>query len=851
MWLVCCRAVVLGVWLASCCQARAQHVPSWLPDVEIEDYECRRELQQPLLNWAHLRQRFALLAKEALDERTLRMRQDAQLDAVQLELLEFAAVILWRFPQALNECPFGAITASIFATCMAFLEGHDRAKSPLKPPYERFLADLSQTPMVELLSRDLAVLLDLAPLHVTAATEWGTFALLHIYLPKIRAHKYQVDTSPERLRCAGAAVAGYTAERMLDMLRRHTPYASGRDIEGLKFLRGLDGLVSATMKDPREFSSVYVPACPAGSAAFAASAAMLSLMSNPSLFERFSNLAHWILRSYTAEAVSGASTWGIFHGLAKLGQFSLRSFDLVWSPEELMPMPDDRYDFDKLRSPLLRREHLARGKQHKHPVSRKIASFLLGVEDILQNSDAMVFVTAVGGMPFANYIRGFIHRAMVLGLHALVLACMDEMAFERCTQVVQGLSSSSGSDLSRRILCVAATEGHVIFIKHAFLPFLLSAAVDTVWIDFDTFILQDPTPAIVAARDSPARELPQRSRVRFGSFLFDDAADICGLSKICDPRQHWSHNVTSSSVETDLDYTGVEVLVTEHWDARCLNNGLFYVRASYRTLTFFTLFLKQIYVNPYTDNQNLFDAFLSHSTLDAAVPEARPVLRYALLDIDSKFGCAEGHMNKASPGDPDGLVTFHFWASDFRTREASGEDTQRERIVARNGVERVEKVRAGKDQLFELFFGEEAQLGYSSGVPAAGASFIEQARAPKPSWKGMCSVTAVGVEELVDERLIQGEQQLIDWQAATAVAATAEPLANDGLDASGRVPCSGTLEEWAEALRAVADADLDQAQVSALKSRLRSFDLGVLLTVRAFQPLGPQRLAQELRDVLS
>ena len=115
----------------------------------------------------------------------------------------------------------------------------------------------------------------------------------------------------------------------------------------------------------------------------------------------------------------------------------------------------------------------------------------------------------------------------------------------------------------------------------------------------------------------------------------------------------------------------------------------------------------------------------------------------------------------------------------------------------------------------------------------------------------MCSVTAVGVEELVDERLIQGEQQLIDWQAATAVAATAEPLANDGLDASGRVPCSGTLEEWADALRAVADADLDQAQVSALKSRLRSFDLGVLLTVRAFQPLGPQRLAQELRDVLS
>lgn len=32
----------------------------------------------------------------------------------------------------------------------------------------------------------------------------------------------------------------------------------------------------------------------------------------------------------------------------------------------------------------------------------------------------------------------------------------------------------------------------MIFIKHAFLPMLLSAAVDAVWIDFDTFILKAP-----------------------------------------------------------------------------------------------------------------------------------------------------------------------------------------------------------------------------------------------------------------------------------------------------------------------------------------------------------------------
>lgn len=313
--------------------------PAWLPDVEIDDYECRRAISNPVVNWGVLRQRFGDLSRYVLKERTMSMkREDALLSDkvlldVQMELLEFSAVILWRFPAALNECPFGAVTASIFATCMAFIRQElseldtTAFESLLKSPYDRFLADLRQQSLVELLSRDLAVLLDLAPLHVTAATEWSSFALLHIYLPKIQVKHYQLPQHSQT--CSGASVSGYTADRIRDLLRRHVPYASGRDIEGLKFLRGLDGVVSAAMKDPREFSTAFVQACPAGSAAFAIAAAMLSLMSNPSLFERFSNLALWVMRSYTSEVLRGATTWSVFHGLAKLGQFALRSFDLV------------------------------------------------------------------------------------------------------------------------------------------------------------------------------------------------------------------------------------------------------------------------------------------------------------------------------------------------------------------------------------------------------------------------------------------------------------------------------------------------------------------------------------------
>lgn len=385
------------------------------------------------------------------------------------------------------------------------------------------------------------------------------------------------------------------------------------------------------------------------------------------------------------------------------------------------------------------------------------------------------------------------------------------------------------------------------------------------------------------------------------------------------------------------------MLVTEHWDARCLNNGLFYVRASYRTLTFFTLFLKQIYINPYTDNQNLFDAFLSHSTLDAAVPDARPVLRYVLLDVDQLFGCAEGHANQAASGE-QGLLTFHFWASDFRTREAaeSADGPDASRIIARNGVERVEKVRANKDELFDMFFSEAAQKEYathgkSHGIPRAGANFIAQAlvkssppvpspiqfqwrsqsvlfslvlpafigvtqvKAPKPNWRGMCSVTAVGVEDLVDERLLQGQQQLIDWQAATHVVTeggSLEETIGTTRDASAWNPVGSSaangdnvsalkgiaLEEWIDALQALGELSemlskrpevqlalevhqtgseprasalgARQARfarlsvVQSLKHRLRSLDVGTLLTVRAFRQYGPERLLKELEEVM-
>ena len=130
-----------------------------------------------------------------------------------------------------------------------------------------------------------------------------------------------------------------------------------------------------------------------------------------------------------------------------------------------------------------------------------------------------------------------------------------------------------------------------------------------------------------------------------------------------------------------------------------------------------------------------------------------------------------------------------------------------------------------------------------------------------PNWKGMCAVTAVGVEELVDERMLQGEQTLIDWQAATHVTETGslEPVelsdpVSGMTSACDRAPrCMDIpLEEWTSALKNVGELGsfLEEAEMSQLKARLRSLDVGVLLTARAFGSTGQQTLARELREVL-
>lgn len=52
-------------------------------------------------------------------------------------------------------------------------------------------------------------------------------------------------------------------------------------------------------------------------------------------------------------------------------------------------------------------KHLQAAEGHRHPATGEIASFLKNIREIQQDPETMVYITAVGGEPFANYIQGF------------------------------------------------------------------------------------------------------------------------------------------------------------------------------------------------------------------------------------------------------------------------------------------------------------------------------------------------------------------------------------------------------------------------------------------------------------
>lgn len=166
-----------------------------------------------------------------------------------------------------------------------------------------------------------------------------------------------------------------------------------------------------------------------------------------------------------------------------------------------------------------------------------------------------------------------------------------------------------------------------------------------------------------------------------------------------------------------------------------------------------------------------------------------------------------------------------------------------------------------KNDLFDLFFGSSDPQGAGVGIPSSAAEFMEAVRQPRPSWRGVCSVTAVGIEDLIDERLLVNDEMQVDWDKAMPLRAEIPASQDHSVDldekvaAEGPPRCAGIpLEEWSAALEFVArlqDAEkLSMTEAAEAKKRLRALDAGFLLTIMAFARFGEERLAKELREAV-
>eukprot|EP00928_Gymnodinium_smaydae_P042974 TRINITY_DN28897_c0_g1_i1.p1 TRINITY_DN28897_c0_g1~~TRINITY_DN28897_c0_g1_i1.p1 ORF type:complete len:756 (+),score=61.85 TRINITY_DN28897_c0_g1_i1:85-2352(+) len=190
-----------------------------------------------------------------------------------------------------------------------------------------------------------------------------------------------------------------------------------------------------------------------------------------------------------------------------------------------------------------------------------IARWLLQAPKSVPN--AVYLTMAWGGV---MYVPEFLKRAIRVGIPRLIFLTPSPHLVSICNDLI---ASEPGMDLSSRILCVRTIVDferpydYNNYSKFVLIPLLLALGLDVAWLDIDVFVIRDPTAAYL---------------------------------------------------EKAAAYDG-DVFTTDHWSLTCLNHGVFYIRASDRTLVWILYYIKWLHQNPFSHDQDGWDSFLGHSIL--------------------------------------------------------------------------------------------------------------------------------------------------------------------------------------------------------------------------------------------
>ena len=222
----------------------------------------------------------------------------------------------------------------------------------------------------------------------------------------------------------------------------------------------------------------------------------------------------------------------------------------------------------------------------------------------------LVYVTMVFGDQYNQFIPRFVQRLLTLGLKNFVLFCLDEPAMALCEANAPGR-------------CIPGTPG--ILNKFTLPLIFLDLGVDVFWLDFDVFLMKDPTPVIIREIE----RLPLAELFVSGSFADD-----------------------------------------------CICSGLVFFKATDTVATWLRVLLGWMYENVYTHDQKTFSAFLGIDLENKTTPETvsreRLFSRYmnltqppwGLLDPVTEFVSARVLNTTGWTGNVEDIVIFHFLHGD-------------------------------------------------------------------------------------------------------------------------------------------------------------------------------------------
>jgi len=241
-----------------------------------------------------------------------------------------------------------------------------------------------------------------------------------------------------------------------------------------------------------------------------------------------------------------------------------------------------------------------------------------------------IYVTMVWGKKYAAYLDAYCRHMNELGIGAgdssfdeYLVFVHDMKALTACVESVACNSAHSKTTTNALFggRCVRGISRELG--KFSLGLVLLQYGYDIVYVDFDTYLLKNPT-----------------------SFLKEQAIKLGEAERIGAQSAETKDKIAAQAAEP------LDILVGGSIFDDCINNGFFYVRSSFKTREWLSSFFMYLQSHPYLVDQKVFSAFLGDNARFERVPEWVPTDADAYLTLASELRWA--------PLDP-----YRYWAHSY------------------------------------------------------------------------------------------------------------------------------------------------------------------------------------------